>query len=126
MSTPPAIPTVLPFARRLTDTVVELIPPKRIDAAAVMAMGQDAATLGTAPGWLMDATRSDDFDADCVATIHQVLVNARDHGGLQGLVMIVPDLVVRGFVQSSMEQAPVRLMVVDSRSEGLKQVGIFI
>lgn len=120
------LPTALPYARRITDAVVELVPPKKIDAAAVMAMGQDAAALGTAPGWLMDASRADDFDPECVATINDVLVNARDHGGLRGLVMVVPDLVARGFVQSSMTQAPVSIMVVDSRAEGLRQVGIVV
>ena len=120
-------PITLDYARRISAALIELIPPKKIDAAAIDAMAHDAARLGASPGWLMDLSRVEDFDVDCMQAISEALENARDHGGLRGIVMVAPDMMVRAMIQGSIPQPPpVPVHLVDTRENGLKALGIHL
>jgi hypothetical protein len=114
-------PMPLNYARRLTPSVIELIPPEIIDSAAMYVMEADVMQLltntGPASGWLLDASNVSSFTAfeDLFAAVKRA-----QQKGLKKLVLVVPTPLGQMTVESYLSKSPVSAMWFKTRMEALK------
>ena len=88
----------------------------------VALMARDAHGLGQSRDWFLDGTRSQ-FDRDALSVIGKALLYAKNHDGLQRLVLVIPQAMGRLVAKGLLAHAPVKVVVTDSRAEGLRIMG---
>jgi hypothetical protein len=108
------------FARRLSPTVVELLPPAEVDKQAVACMARDVASLGYARIWVMDISQVENLDPDSLPWVEKTLAHSKP----MRLVMVVPDEMTRMAIDGWSDNSPVPVTVCETRAEAMGIAGI--